>query len=307
MALENKIMGVESGGDRFAKNPRSSAYGPGQFIESTWLDMIQRHRPDLMQGRSRAEVLELRSDDKIAPEMTRLYGEENARSLKAKGFEPTEGNTYLAHFAGPQGATALLSNPQARAAEVLTPAAVQANPFLKDWSAQQVIDWANRKMGFQPMTVNSDEKQTQPMGATGKEAVPMDFASILMSLMGSGAGAGAGAAAMDAAAMVPGAGGASGGFLGDFMTAMKGGGTVGGSAATAAGFPETGSSLDSLFGGGEETQGSKKSAPSLSAVAGAMPTAPQMGASPLIRASQAPKVDMARLNSIMQKRAALGL
>jgi hypothetical protein len=153
MAVENKIIGVESGGDRFAKNPRSSAYGPGQFLSSTWLNMVARYRPDLMQGRSQAEVLALRSDSDISSEMTKRYAEENGRALKAKGFEPNEGNTYLSHFAGPAGAVKLLSNPGSRAADVLGPAVVEANPFLKDWSSQQVIDWAGRKMGFQPMTV----------------------------------------------------------------------------------------------------------------------------------------------------------
>lgn len=35
MALEDQIIGAESGGNPTAKNPRSSATGAGQFIDST--------------------------------------------------------------------------------------------------------------------------------------------------------------------------------------------------------------------------------------------------------------------------------
>lgn len=41
MGLADKIIGVESGGDANAKNERSTATGPGQFIEETWLSMLR--------------------------------------------------------------------------------------------------------------------------------------------------------------------------------------------------------------------------------------------------------------------------
>jgi hypothetical protein len=146
MALIDTIIGVESGGDRYAKNPRSSAYGPGQFISSTWLEMVRKYRPDLMAGRSQEQVLALRSDPAISREMTDAYARENSSSLKAGGFEPTNRNVYLSHFAGPAGAIGLLRNPRAMASDVLSPAAIKANPFLRNWTAQQVIDWAGGKM-----------------------------------------------------------------------------------------------------------------------------------------------------------------
>jgi len=47
-----RIISVESNGDTNAKNTRSSATGPGQFLNETWLDLIRMHRPDLTKGRS---------------------------------------------------------------------------------------------------------------------------------------------------------------------------------------------------------------------------------------------------------------
>ena len=77
----NKTIGVESGGNPNAKNGKSSATGLGQFIESTWLDMVRRHRPDLVQGKGRSEILALRTNPAISREMTTRYTEENANAL----------------------------------------------------------------------------------------------------------------------------------------------------------------------------------------------------------------------------------
>src|SRR5687767_5081598 len=104
--IEHQIA-AESGGDPYAKNPRSSAYGVGQFISSTWMDMVRKYRPDLLQGRSTAQVLALRSDPGLSREMMQHYNAENAGALQEAGFAATPGNLDLAYFAGPGGATSV--------------------------------------------------------------------------------------------------------------------------------------------------------------------------------------------------------
>lgn len=148
MSLADRIMGVESGGDPFARNPRSSAGGAGQFIDRTWLEMLSKHRPDI-KG-SPEQLLALKFDPKLSKEMTDAYAAQNGQILSKAGLSVTPGTTYLAHFAGPQGAVSLLSaNPQASAESVLGPAVMAANPFLKGKSAADVVAWADRKMGGQ--------------------------------------------------------------------------------------------------------------------------------------------------------------
>lgn len=116
MAYADNVVSAESGGDPDARNARSSAAGAGQFIDGTWLDMIARHRPDLAEGRSRSEILALRSDKDLSKAMVDAYGADNV------GHTTTAG-------------------------AILGPAAVKANPFLAGMSAADVAAWADRKMG----------------------------------------------------------------------------------------------------------------------------------------------------------------
>lgn len=147
MSLD-RIISAESGGNPYARNPRSSATGAGQFIDSTWLNTIGKYRPDLVQGLDRQQILNLRTDPALSKEMTAAYAKENQGILGAAGLPITDGTTYLAHFAGPQGAIKVLqSDPNAPVGGVLGDAVVRANPFLANMTAGQLAAWADKKMG----------------------------------------------------------------------------------------------------------------------------------------------------------------
>lgn len=172
MSIIDQILSVESGGDPFAKNPRSSAAGAGQFIDATWLDLIGRYRPSLAEGRSRGEILALRNDSVLSREMTEAYASENANTLSQAGLPVTPGTTYLAHFAGPQGAVNLLrADPGAPVGSVMGEAAIKANPFLQNMTVADLRAWADRKMGPKPMpvsqVVSADERPQALMGSLG--------------------------------------------------------------------------------------------------------------------------------------------
>ncbi|MBR1122101.1 hypothetical protein JQ628_11295 [Bradyrhizobium lablabi] len=148
MALIDSIIRAESGGDPTARNPNSSAMGAGQFINSTWLDTIKTARPDIAQGRSDQELLALRADPQLSREMTEAYAAANGRILSNAGLPVTAGTTYLAHFAGPQGAVSVLqADPSAPVSSVLSPDAMKANPFLAKMTVGDLRAWADRKMG----------------------------------------------------------------------------------------------------------------------------------------------------------------
>ncbi|WP_330647220.1 hypothetical protein RPE78_14440 (plasmid) [Thioclava litoralis] len=143
-----RIIHVESGGQANARNPRSSALGPGQFIISTWLRMISQYHPELMQTLTRDEVLALRTDPVLSVEMVYALTRENRRYLAANGIPITAGRLYLAHFLGPQGAVqALRADPDALVSTVMGANVVSANPFLTGRSIADLQIWAERKVG----------------------------------------------------------------------------------------------------------------------------------------------------------------
>jgi len=182
MALADRIIGVESGGNSNARNPNSSASGPGQFIDSTWLATVRAHRPDLA-GQSDASLLALKSDPDLSREMTAAYASDNAGILRQHGLAVTPGTTYLAHFAGPQGAVGILSaDPSTAVGSVLGPAVLKANPFLTKMSAGDLAAWADRKMGGSgspaPMSIAGPQAgvSSAPAAPATSQAAPQQAA-----------------------------------------------------------------------------------------------------------------------------------
>lgn len=145
-ALKARIGRVENAtGSNTARNPRSSATGKFQFTEGTWRALYQRR---FGEGLSAGEIAAKRSNPHLQDLLMDDLVEANSRALRKSGQAETAGNLYLAHFAGSQGAVRLLeADGSATARSVLGDAVVRANPFLKDWSAADVVAWAHRKMG----------------------------------------------------------------------------------------------------------------------------------------------------------------
>lgn len=149
-----KIVGAESGYKANARNPNSTATGGGQFIESTWVDVLSRNRPDLVKGKSRQQILEMRNNLELSKQMTEALAGENMQGLQKAGLPVTEGTIYLSHFAGLGGAKNLLrANPNASAESVLGSAVAKANPsIVRGKTVADVINWAENKMGGQGST-----------------------------------------------------------------------------------------------------------------------------------------------------------
>lgn len=147
---------VESALDPAAKARNSSASGLYQFIESTWLETMQRHGARFGLGGvvdaiavdadgvahvadpgQRAAILALRHDPQIAAWMAAGLAEDNAAHLTPiLGRAPDHGELYLAHFLGAGGAGRFLSamqdNPHQRAADLFARAAVANRPVFYD-------------------------------------------------------------------------------------------------------------------------------------------------------------------------------
>jgi hypothetical protein len=158
----DRLMQAESGGRQFAKNPASSALGPFQFISSTFLDVILRHFPQVTEGKSNAEILALRVDPKVARDAALAYTRANAAFLQERGFGTHPAHLRLAFLVGPSGAVNVIAaEPETPVSDLLSKAALAANPFLNGMTAKQLIERSEREAaGLEPLpALAAPEKQ----------------------------------------------------------------------------------------------------------------------------------------------------
>jgi len=146
-AFLDRLMLAESGARDTARNPRSTALGPFQFIEQTFLEVAWRHFGDELRGRTSVDILALRTDRAFARRVAEAYTRDNAALLAANGIEASWTNLRLAFFAGPTAALRILrAPPRTPVDQILGPAAMRANPFLAGYSAERLIAWAARSL-----------------------------------------------------------------------------------------------------------------------------------------------------------------
>ncbi len=132
-----------------SRTSTSSAAGPFQFVEHTWLDMLKRHGAAYGLGKEAAQIkmhngvasvsdpalrkqlLDLRKDVGLSAGMAARYLDEAGKDLAhALHRKPTETENRMAYFLGPAGAAKLIraaqSNPDGPSDAVL-PQAAAAN------------------------------------------------------------------------------------------------------------------------------------------------------------------------------------
>ncbi len=144
----NRIIQIESAGNPSARAKTSSAGGLGQFLNGTWLGVVQKHKPKLFIGKSRDEVAAMRVGPDTAAlqlEMLARFTEDN-RAILGEGC--ADGDLYLAHFLGIADARKLFkAAPDELAEHVVTEGAVKANEsILRHKKCHEVRAWAQASM-----------------------------------------------------------------------------------------------------------------------------------------------------------------
>jgi hypothetical protein len=136
-----QVAKVESGGNPNARAATSSAGGLFQFVTPTW-EGLRREHPELGLTKNG------RFDPAQAEKAFRVFTAKNAQAYRrAMGREPSLSELYLAHFLGSGTAVAACTAaPGTLAANILGPAAVRANPFLRGMTCGQLREWARRKV-----------------------------------------------------------------------------------------------------------------------------------------------------------------
>lgn len=143
MTLEqflDRLMMAESGGNAFARNSRSTATGPFQFIASTWLQIANKHFSDVIGSLSPGEILALRTDMTLARRAAQIYTEDNAAYLVANGHKATFPHLRLAFLVGAGGAVRVLSaKPDAPVGTLLGATFIGANPFMARMTTDDLV------------------------------------------------------------------------------------------------------------------------------------------------------------------------
>lgn len=144
----SRIIGYESKNNPNIKNEKSTAEGLGQFIDSTWVYMVRKYRPDIAKGKTDEQLKPLKRDPALSREMTTRYVEENAALLKKHGFPVNVRNLYVMHFLGSgEGPKLLRADPNQPVSSFISARSINANKkVLSGKTAQQVLDWAARAM-----------------------------------------------------------------------------------------------------------------------------------------------------------------
>lgn len=194
-ALINREYGsLLQSGDYGIKASTSSATGITQFLDSTFLEIMQDGRtPQRMgvdiAGMSREQILDLRKDPNIAAMAGAAYAEQNKVYLqKMLGRPVNDTELYMAHFLGRGGALKMLqgmaTNPKQSAAQ-LAPEAAAANHnvFYKKgmdaYTVEELYNNIGRTFASDPDAVAFGDVQTlQNMQAETEKALrddPMGF------------------------------------------------------------------------------------------------------------------------------------
>lgn len=118
---------LESGGRPDARSATSSALGPNQFTEGTFLDFAAAN-PNLFPNMSREQILRERTSPEISGLATQWYAGRNASVLQNAGLPVTDATLGLAHqFDGPVAARILQAAPETPIVDIVGPRAVAAN------------------------------------------------------------------------------------------------------------------------------------------------------------------------------------
>src|SRR3954452_3212575 len=164
----------ESGLDTKARNRKSTATGPFQFVERTWLDLVRRHgssfglgeaarkitvvdgKPTVRDPALRKQILALREDPNISAGMAARYLSEGKERLgKALGRPASTIEGRIAYIMGPNGAARLISaaekTPGTAARDILPSAAAANRNLFHDkrghaLSAADVVNRLTRRM-----------------------------------------------------------------------------------------------------------------------------------------------------------------
>jgi hypothetical protein len=173
MSFFIKAAQAESSNGKNLYNPASGATGKYQFLPSTWADLITR-KPHL--GLT-VDGIKDPSQQEIAMQ---AFTEDNRGILtKTLGPDLTDADLYGAHHFGAGGYTKIRQAPPGTPIDkVLSGAAIQANPYLRGKTTDQVRSILETKMGGPKAMTPEEELQAALAQEAGTRQPPVPAVNV---------------------------------------------------------------------------------------------------------------------------------
>jgi hypothetical protein len=150
----DRLMRAESGGRLNARSSTSSALGPFQFIDATFLIVVRRHFAAETATLAPSQILALRTDLAFSRRAAEAFTKDNASLLVGAGIPATFQNLRLAYLLGPGGAIKVLQTDPEMPLPTLLPAnVIRANSFMRPLTVSGLIARAAREVSVKPTSV----------------------------------------------------------------------------------------------------------------------------------------------------------
>lgn len=185
-----------------AQAATSSARGLFQFIDTTWLATVKEDGPAfglsqyanqiektadgqyfVRDANARAQILKLRDNPEIASNMAAAFSKRNAAEIQSVlGRQPSEGELYIAHFLGANGAKRFLSlrasNPNASAVSAFPDAARANKSIFYNSNGPRSIEETYRVLVSKHDNVNSVAPAVANLQITNPPAASEDSSPV---------------------------------------------------------------------------------------------------------------------------------
>lgn len=187
----------ESGLNPAARNRSSSAAGPFQFLERTWLDLFRRHGsayglgdlarqvenrnglPVVKSAAARKQILDLRHDVDVSAGMAARYLAEGRARLEKRLKRPaTEAESRIAYVMGVGGAAKLIrtaeTSPGTIAADVLPGAAKANHNLFHDRASGRALNVRETVARLTNRMENEQREMFAAIAKAGEQPMPLD-------------------------------------------------------------------------------------------------------------------------------------
>jgi hypothetical protein len=191
----DRLMRAESGGKLTARSSTSTALGPFQFIDATFLIVVRRHFAAETATLTPSQILALRTDLAFSRRAAEAFTKDNASLLVGAGIPATFQNLRLAYLLGPGGAIKVLHTDPTMPLPTLLPAnVIRANSFMRPLTVSGLIARAARDVSVKP---------TSAAGIVAPPAAPTEVTAAVATVAAANPAAAAVTGTTKVAAVVP--------------------------------------------------------------------------------------------------------